>query len=192
MPHKFDPDHVARLLDPERAEWQDPETILPTLGLQSGMSMADLGCGPGFFSLPAARLVGPQGRVYAIDVQEPMLWRLQTRLIEAGVSNAIPVLSREDLIPLSSDSVDLVLLVNALHELDGDATLQEARRILRDSGRFGVVDWKKEPMEHGPPVEHRVSVDEARPWLRENGFIGKDVEVGPYHYGLLLAKVEKG
>ncbi len=192
MPHKFDPEHLERLTDPERVEWQDPFAILQTFGLQSGMSMADVACGPGFFSVPAAQLVGEGGRVYAIDVQEPMLWALQDRLLEKRVARVLPVLSREDLIPLASDSVDFALLVNALHELDGNATIREVRRLLRGNGRFGVVDWKKKPMERGPPVEHRVSEEEARTWLAKNGFAGEDMEVGPYHYGLNLSKVEKG
>ncbi|MFQ6012633.1 MAG: class I SAM-dependent methyltransferase [Thermoplasmata archaeon] len=192
MPHKFDPDHLERLQDPERLEWQDPTAILQTFGLRSGMSLADVGCGPGFFSLPAGGLVGATGRVYAIDVQETMLWALQRRLVENHIDNVLPVLSREELIPLASASVDFVLLVNALHELDGDATLQEGRRLLREGGHFGLVDWKKEPMEHGPHVEHRVSVDEARARLAKNGFFGEEVEVGPFHYGLRLARDEKG
>ncbi|MDX1535086.1 MAG: methyltransferase domain-containing protein [Thermoplasmata archaeon] len=192
MPHKFDPEHLERLTDPERLEWQDPPAILRAMGLRSGMTLADVGCGTGFFSLPAGDLVGPAGRVYAVDMQEAMLWALQGRIVKHGATRVLPVLSREDVIPLPSGSVDRALLVNALHELDGDATLQEVRRILRGDGRFGVVDWKKEPMEHGPPVEHRIAVEEARAWLAEAGFEGEDVEVGPYHYGLLLSKVEKG
>ncbi|MFQ5986216.1 MAG: class I SAM-dependent methyltransferase [Thermoplasmata archaeon] len=164
--------------------------ILRAFGLRSGMTLADVGCGPGFFSLPAAGLVGKEGRVYAIDVQEPMLWALQDRLLKAGVHNVLPVLSWEDLIPLSSDSVDVALLVNALHELDGDTTLRETHRLVREDGRLGVVDWKKEPMEEGPPLEHRVSVDDARAALAGNGFDGEEVEVGPFHYGLLLKRVE--
>ncbi len=192
MPHKFDPENLAVLTDPERVEWQDPLAILRAFGLRSGMSMADVGCGPGFFSLPAAELVGDRGRVYAIDMQEAMLWALQDRLLENRVARVLPVLSREDLIPLPSDSVDFALLVNALHELDGNATIQEVRRLLGDDGRFGVVDWKKEPMDRGPPVEHRIAVDDARAWMAENGYEGEDMEVGPYHYGLLLSAVEKG
>jgi ubiquinone/menaquinone biosynthesis C-methylase UbiE len=192
MPHKFDPEHLERLTDPERSEWQDPVAILRTLGLESGMSMADVGCGPGFFSLPAADLVGNAGRVYAIDMEETMLWALQERLLQKNVQRVLPVLSREDLIPLSSGSVDRALLVNVLHELDGEATLSEVWRLLRGDGRFGVVDWKKEPTEHGPPLEHRISASEAQAFLAKNGFVGEPVDVGPYHYGLLLSKVEKG
>lgn len=191
MAHKFDPAHRDRLHDPERRTWQDPEAILPALGLERGIAAADVGCGTGFFALPAAALVGPTGRVYAIDMQEPMLWTLLERLREAGVENVLPVLSLEDLIPLPGDHVDFALLVNALHEVKGDGALREVRRILRPGGSFGVVDWKKEPMDRGPPVAHRLSREEAEKRLARVGFRGEVVEVGPFHYGLRL-RVEKG
>lgn len=191
MPHKFDPNHLEILQDPERVKWQDPVAILRAFDLRPGESVADVGAGPGFFSVPAAKMVGEGGRIYAVDMQEPMLWALQARLLEEGLSNVLPVLSLETLIPLPSSSVDLLLLVNTLHELEEDHTLAEAHRLLRPAGRMGLVDWKKEPMEHGPPVEHRLSLAEAQSRLERNGFAGKEVEVGPYHYGLRLARVEK-
>ena len=191
MAHKFDPAHAERLHDPERRSWQDPGAILPVLGLNEGMAAADVGCGTGFFALPAAALVGPAGRVYAIDMQEPMLWTLLERLREAGLENVLPVLSLEDVIPLPADHVDFALLVNALHEVKGDGALREVHRILRPGGTFGVVDWKKEPMERGPPVAHRIAQTEAEARLARIGFRGEAVDVGPFHYGL-RRRVEKG
>ncbi len=184
MAHKFDPAHRERLHDPERGTWQDPEAILRTLGVGRGMVLADVGCGTGFFALPAAAQVGPGGRVYGVDMQEEMLWSLQDRLQEEGVRNVLPVLSLEDVIPLPDGSADAALLVNALHELRGDGALHEVWRILRPGGFLGVVDWKKEPMERGPPLDHRLSLGEARARLEGVGFRLEEVDVGPYHYGL--------
>lgn len=192
MAHKFDPANREILHDPERRTWQDPEAILRAFGLLRGMAVADVGCGTGFFALPAAQMVGPEGRVYAADMQEEMLWALMDRLREENVRNVLPVLSLEDLIPLPDTSVDFALLVNALHELRGDGALREVHRILRPHGVLGVVDWKKEAMERGPPVEHRLSLGEARERLARNGFAGEEAEVGPFHYGLLLPRAEKG
>lgn len=188
MAHKFDPAHGERLHDPERRRWQDPEAILDAFGVVAGMALADVGCGTGFFALPAAARVGREGRVYAVDMQEEMLWGLQDRLREAGVRNVLPVLSLEDLIPLPEASVDATLLVNALHELRGDGGLQEVLRILRPGGVLGVVDWKKEAMERGPPLDHRLSLEEALARLEGLGFRVEVVEVGPYHYGVRAEK----
>lgn len=189
MAHKFDAANRHKLHDPQRRQWQNPDAILPALGLEEGMTVADVGCGTGFFALPAARLVGTTGRVYAIDMQEEMLWTLMERIREAGATNVLPVLSLEDLIPLPTAHLDLAVLVNALHEVRGDGALQEVHRILRPTGYFGVVDWKKEPMERGPPVDHRLSLEEAKERLRGCGFQASEVGVGPFHYGLRATKV---
>lgn len=183
MAHKFDPTHKEHLHDPERRTWQDPDAILGAFGVAPGMVVADVGCGTGYFALPAAARVGPEGRVYAVDMQEEMLWSLQDRLHQEGVRNVLPVLSLEDVIPLPDATADAALLVNALHELRGDGTLGEIWRLLRPGGFLGVVDWKREPMERGPPPDHRLSLGEARNRLEGLGFRPKAVEVGPYHYG---------
>ncbi len=184
MAHKFDPSRKDILHSPDRLQWQDPEAILESFGLRPGMVLADVGCGTGFFSIPASKMVGPEGRVYGVDMQEEMLWNFQSRLVEAGVNNVLPVLSLEDAIPLPSGSVDMILLVNTLHELSGDATLLEIGRILRPGGFLGVVDWQKESMEMGPPVEHRLSLEEAEEKMRSLGYSVREVEVGPHHYGI--------
>ncbi len=147
-----------------------------------------MGCGTGFFSIPASRIVGPKGRVYAIDMQEEMLWSLQERLLEEKVEGVLPILSSEDSIPLPESRVDAVLLVNALHELRGDGTLREIRRILKPGGLLAVVDWDRRPMEVGPPLEHRLSLEEAKARLRSMGFKVEVVEVGDLHYGIRATK----
>jgi ubiquinone/menaquinone biosynthesis C-methylase UbiE len=184
MAHKFDPSRKEMLDSPDRMKWQNPDSILKAFGVEEGMTLADVGCGTGFFSVPAARMVGAHGRVYGVDMQEEMLWSLQARLLKEGIENVLPILSTEEVIPLPSSSIDAVLLVNTLHELVGDATLLEIIRILRPEGFLAAVDWKKEPMEMGPPLEHRLSVGEAVKSLADRGLLAMDVEVGPLHYGL--------
>lgn len=183
MAHKFDPSHRDRLDSPERKEWQDPERILRDFGLEPGTRLADVGCGTGYFAIPAARRLGPKGCVYAIDVQEEMLWALQERLVAAQIGGVLPVLSTETAIPLPDGHVDAALLINALHELSGDSTLREIHRLLRPGGFLGVADWRKESMDRGPPVEHRLSETEAAHRLQVTGFEPQPLEVGPLHYG---------
>ncbi len=191
MAHKFDPSAKELLDSPDRAEWQNPETILSAFEVGRSMVLADIGCGTGYFSLPAAKVVGPEGRVYGVDMQEEMLWSLQARLLKEGVRNVLPVLSLEEVVPLPDSSVDAVLLVNTLHELAGEGTLKEAHRILRSGGFLAVVDWKKEPMEMGPPLEHRLSLEEAKDRLSSRGFMVQEVAVGALHYGVRAEKERK-
>jgi SAM-dependent methyltransferase len=85
---QFSPD------DPERRQWQDPDQILTTIGLKPGMVFVDMGCGDGYFALPAARMVGPEGRVYANDIDDGAIERLRQRAAQEGLGNLAEVLEK--------------------------------------------------------------------------------------------------
>jgi ubiquinone/menaquinone biosynthesis C-methylase UbiE len=183
--HKFDVAHREYLDSAERRSYLDPTRIFRGFGLKPGNRVADIGSGTGFFAIPAARIVGPEGRVYAVDLAPEMLEDLQAKLAQEPVPNLEVVRSTEDRIPLGDDSVDFAFLACVLHELDGPGTLLECRRILTPTGRLGVVDWRKEDMAFGPPKAHRLNEDEARSILRDAGFKPiKTFEAGRYHYGI--------
>jgi ubiquinone/menaquinone biosynthesis C-methylase UbiE len=190
MSHKFDPTHMARLESPERRRFLDPDRILEAIGVRPGAIIADISCGPGFFSMPAARAVGPEGTIYAIDLAPEMLQRVEERAREEGFGNVVPVQASESGSPVKDGSCDLALAVNVLHETeDRVAFLVEARRILRDGGALAVVEWKKEPTEKGPPVDERVSSGEIAAWAKAAGFDRFSVfEAGPYSNGMLCRK----
>ncbi len=193
MAHKFDPKGADKLERPERLEWQPPEAVLSALGLQPGETLVDVGCGPGYFAIPAAKLVGATGRVYAVDISLEMLMRLGQRLYAEGLANVQPVLSRETNIPLPDGCADAALLANVLHEAeDRVALLAEVRRLVRPGGRLLVVDWVREPTPHGPPLEERLDPAEVE---KEAGTAGWTVEgtasVGPYHWALRLGNAPR-
>ncbi len=188
MPHKFDAAWASILEDEERKEFLPPVEILKRIGVREGITFADIGCGTGYFTIPAAELVG-RGRIFAIDVQEEMLELLKKKI--EGMENITIVKSSEDTIPLPSESVDIAFMGDVLHELVGDATLREAYRILRHGGVLGVVDWKKEEMEIGPPFEDRLSIEEAKAMIERVGFsVTESFEIPPYHYCLIAKKGE--
>ncbi len=183
--HKFDAAHRAYLDSEERRSYLDPPAILRAFAIRPGMRIADVGSGTGFFALPAAAIVGPKGRVYAVDLSPDMLEDLQGKLPRVPERNVEAVRSTEDRIPLPDTSVDFVFMACVLHELDGPATLLEARRILVPKGRLGIVDWKKEDMKFGPPKAHRLDEDEARAVLADAGFAPvRTFEAGAHHYGI--------
>ncbi len=183
--HKFDVAHRAYLDSEERQGYLDPERILRTFRVTEGMRLADIGAGTGFFAIPAARLVGLEGHVYAVDLSAEMLEDLQGKLARDGIENLEAMRSTEDRIPLRDASVDFAFLACVLHELDGPGTLLEARRILTTQGRLGIVDWKKEEMPFGPPRAHRLDEREARAILADAGFRPtRTFEAGAYHYGI--------
>ena len=186
MPHRFDPSHADRLLSPERRQMQDPDAILDALDVSKGMHLADVGCGPGFFTLPAAERVGGEGQVYALDVQREMVERVEERAAAASLGNVRALLSKEAELPLPSGTVDIALLANVLHEAPDRVTfLAEIGRTLRPGGALGVVDWRKEEMPMGPPFADRLSPDQVEADLRAAGFeVEGPFSAGPRHYGI--------
>ncbi len=87
MPHKFDPARLARLMSDERRRELPPDRILLRAGLGAGQTLVDIGCGPGFFVLPAARIVGPRGRVIGLDTSPVMVAELRKNARAAGLAN---------------------------------------------------------------------------------------------------------
>ena len=82
MMHWNSPEYEA-----ERRKWQDPEAILEEIGLHAGMTFIDVGCGSGFFALPAARMVGKTGKVYGIDISSSAIDTLRERAAQEGLTN---------------------------------------------------------------------------------------------------------
>jgi len=187
MAHKFNPEHIARLLSEERTKAIDPEKVLRDAGLKEGDFFADIGSGPGFFTVPAARIVGFKGMAFAIDTQKEMLLDLRDR---NPPDNIVLLLSEEDNIPIGDSETDFALLAYMLHETAMmDAFLKEVRRVVRPGGTVLVIDWKKQKEEHGPPEEERLTEDEVTGLLSGAGFSVESVtELNPSHYRVLARR----
>lgn len=168
MAHKFSPESIERLLSEERHQRLKPKQLLQGLGLGKAMVVADVGCGPGFFTIPAATVVGRTGIVYAIDVQEQMLRMLKRRTRR---KNVVPIHSKENRIPLKASVADFSILAYVLHEATNRLRfLKEVRRIMKKGGRLVLIDWKKKRQQQGPPFDERVSVKEATGLVKDAGF----------------------
>jgi ubiquinone/menaquinone biosynthesis C-methylase UbiE len=180
---------IAMQEEPGRLAWQKPDQVLDALALQRGQVVCDIGAGPGYFSLRAAKRVGATGRVFAVDVDPHILDALRTRIERAAAHNVTPVLAlpADPLLPPAT--CDLVLVVDTYHHFpDGAAYLRRLVATLRPRGRIVNIDWQKRPTAIGPPVEHRVSreaflADAAKAGLRavaEPTFL-------PHQYFVILA-----
>jgi ubiquinone/menaquinone biosynthesis C-methylase UbiE len=195
VPHKFDPTRMAVLMSEERHRRQPPEDLLRAVGVGPGSRLADIGCGPGFYALPAARMVGAAGRVFALDVQPAMVARVREAATAQGLENVEAAVSAEDRLPLPDGVADIALLANVLHECaDRPALLREVRRVLVPGGRVAVVEWRKEPTGMGPPLEERLSEDDVREALAAAGF-GQPAALdaattGPTHFGLVATRAD--
>jgi len=173
----------------ERRKWQDPETILLDIGLREGFTFVDLGCGDGFFAIPAAELVGKKGRVYAVDADRKAVGGLKKKCAIEGLGNLTVKVGRAEETIFCQACADIVFFGIVLHDFnDPAAVLKNARIMLRAAGRLIDLDWKKEPMELGPPAEIRFSEEEATRLIESAGLTIETVkESGPYHY-LIIAK----
>lgn len=181
-------DAAALLEAPERREKQDPERLWEKVGLREGDVVVDVGAGSGFFSFPAARRVGPAGRVYAVDVSEELVGLLRERATSRKAGNVAPVLSTPTHIPIEDAVADVAILANVLHGIPPE-TVDEAVRLLRPGGRLVNLDWKKQRTEGGPPVRHRLTAEEATRTLAAHGMTPVDsFDLGPDHYVLVFER----
>lgn len=189
MPHKFDVANVEILESPERLQFLNPDVILDKVGLGKEMVLADLGCGTGYFTIPASRRVK---KVYALDVQQGMLDILRENIQKQKIGNMEAILSEEAHIPLPDSSVDVLLMGNVFHELeDRNSILKEVKRILSGEGKLVIVDWKKVEMDFGPPIEERLTAEEVISICKDNGFEAlEQSDAGLYNYLLIFGKTE--
>jgi ubiquinone/menaquinone biosynthesis C-methylase UbiE len=125
-----------------RDGWQQPERVIEALGIEPGDRVADLGAGSGYFTLRLANAVGPDGRVYAVDVDEEMNEYLRTRVEQAGVAKVDVILGRFEDPLLPDGGIDLVLTVDTYHHIDGrPAYFRRLQRDLAPGGRVAVIDY---------------------------------------------------
>jgi len=122
-------------------EWLSEHSteVLETAGIREGVVVADFGCGSGSYTIPAARLTGGSGKVYALDQDQTALDKVQTKAATAGLRHVETVLSLSQSIDFVDGSVDLVLFHDVLHLIDQRATLfDSAYRTLKPGGRVSI------------------------------------------------------
>ena len=157
MPTKFDPDNKDLLLSKDR---MDPHRLISLIPILPYHQVADIGCGPGYFTVPLAKFVF-DGRVFALDVQQEMLDATQKAVDAVRLSNVEVTLSEEKKLPLESDSLDGALLAFVLQEASSARMLlREAKRCLKKSGWLAILEWYKREMDDGPPLGQRIDEDE--------------------------------
>lgn len=173
----------------------DASAVLRSAGLGPDMQYADLGCGPlGHFVFPAAEIVGPNGRVYAVDILKSSLSAVESRMHIEALNNISLVwgdFERPGGVGIPPASLHLISVVNIISVLMRTReALDEIRRLLGPGGRVLLVDWKRERTAIGPPVEHRVSREEAEVAMTRAGFVLKHAfDAGPYHWAQVFSCV---
>jgi ubiquinone/menaquinone biosynthesis C-methylase UbiE len=155
MSHVFKGDH-SKLDNEQRRREFPPDQILKQAGVKPGDTVIDFGAGIGYFAIPAARMVGKAGTVYAIDFSEGMIKAMRRK--SRGLVN-IEIL-QQDYIPDTPS--DIILGINILHEVsDPQLFIDDCKKYLKEGGSLTIIDWHKKVTGQGPPVEKRISKDEA-------------------------------
>jgi ubiquinone/menaquinone biosynthesis C-methylase UbiE len=177
----------------EAKSFIQPEELWREVGLQAGQIVVHLGCGAGFYVVPAAKIVGDSGKVIGIDLLAPLLEETEGRAKRQGVSEVVHTIRANLDLPqgstLAAASADWVLVANILHQSDPAAILAEAARIIRPAGKVAVLDWDVVATPLGPPAEVRVAPAVAKQQAEAAGLVvTKEWRPSPYHYGLLLRR----
>ncbi|SDF88637.1 Methyltransferase domain-containing protein [Halorubrum xinjiangense] len=179
--------------------WPTPGATLRELGLAPGRSVAEVGCGSGYFALPAARIVEP-APVYAVDVDEALLDELDALAEKQAIENVVPVHGdARNLTELLPDPVDALVVANTFHGVDDRSGFVEgAFEAVAPGGSLIVVNWHDRPREattvgnepRGPPTELRMPPEEtAEAVSRAAAFeLDRRVELPPYHYALVFRR----
>ncbi|MDO8594180.1 MAG: methyltransferase domain-containing protein [bacterium] len=173
--------------------FSDPSHTIAQFELQSGSHVADLGAGTGTLAITIARAVGEAGKVYAIEVQKPLLEKLKNHAKESRVHNIEALwgdIERLNGTHLKDRTVDAAVASNVLFQVEHkDGFVAEIKRILKPGGRVLVVDWRESYRGMGPHIDHVVTEVEAKRIFEQGGFtLVKKIDAGAHHYGLIFKK----
>lgn len=161
---------IERLLRPERLEILDPFRVLSHCPVNPRDTVADVGCGPGYFTLPLAKFL-VNGKVYALDTSDEMVEACQGRLDGARMGNAEVMKCEEYDFPLASGSVDGLFIAFVVHHpSDRVRFLGAAKEMLKPGGWCFILEWHKKETESGPPQNARITPEELGQIAQDSGF----------------------
>lgn len=157
-----------KLVNKDREEILNRDKFFEIAELNKNEVWVDFGCGLGYFTLPLATKVK---KVYAIDISDEMLNVCRKRAEENSIYNIEYINSDGNLSAVKSNSIEKLLIVNVLHELNNRENLvREMNRVLKIKRKVFVIDWKYEELDFGPPLEHRITSQQVVHDFITNGF----------------------
>jgi predicted methyltransferase len=185
--------------DRNRDSWQRPAEVFDAMSLKAGHRVADIGCGSGYFTFRLAARVGPEGKVFAVDIEPKTIDKVRQRKENEKLVQVEPVLGASNDPRLPSD-IDSVLIVDTYHEFrEYDQMLQAVFRALKPGGRLVIIDGEG-PSGRVRTEYHRLHVipdDLVQKEVVRNGFSFKekrpgfdDAEYGKKMYFLVFEKPE--
>lgn len=170
-----------------------PEKVLHEIGLDAGMSVVDYASGAGHWSLSAAKIVGPKGRVLALENDINMLNLLRSRAEVQKLSNIeIEEIELEKGVSKEAKPSDVVIVSNILHLIDNKGLFaKKASELLVPGGKLVLVDWIARKTLFGPPIELRVREEDAISIFEGVGLtLGSALVTGLDHFGIIFQNGE--
>lgn len=183
----------AEWLDREtREKEEEPQKAIAQFHLKPGMMVGDVGAGTGYYSIRMAKLVGPEGIVYANDIQPGMLQRLTAKANTAHVNNIVTVLGTESDPKLPAEKLDLVILVDVYHEFSRPQQMLDGiRESLKPGGELVLLEYRKEDPNVPIRPEHKMSVNEVKAEVLPEGFtFEKVVDKLPWQHIIFFRRPE--
>ena len=174
----------------ERDRWQMPEQVVSALALKKGEVVADIGAGSGYFTMRLARAVGPQGKVYAVDIAPKALDSIERHARDEQLTNIEVIVSRKDDPLLPPGSLDVAFFCETIHEIDDRVPFyRKIRTAMKRAGRLVLIEFSTgEGSAQGKQVSRATAVREAESagfrLVREEKFL-------PQQYFLIFGKVTK-
>ncbi len=171
-------------------KWHHPEISFESLGLNEGMTFMDIGCGYGFFTIPAAQIVGETGKVYAVDIDSASINQLQRDAVKKGLQNIHTEIAEAEETVFCMACADIVFYNTVLHDFrDPARVLRNANVMLKPSGKVVNIDWKKKTTAFGPPLQIRFSEEQVAGLLTQTGFAVERVEDLESDFYIVTAKL---
>jgi len=197
--HPLSGRRYAQTMGVEGADWldrserdleEDPDRAINVLKIEKGSTVADVGAGSGYMTIKLSKKVGPQGKVYANDIQPGMLDLLNKRLVKSKITNVTTVLGTQDDPKLPAGALDLILMVDVYHELSQpQVMLRQLRAALKPGGRLVLLEYRKEDPDVPIRPEHKMSVADAKLEVEAEGFtLTKTNEDLPRQHILIFTK----
>ena len=159
------------LIRSNRDQEENASDSFVQLKLKDGMTVCDLGCGNGYWTIPMAKKVGATGKVLAVDIQQEMLQKLDVRAAKEKIQNIQPVLGDIDDPNLPMNEVDLLLMVDVYHEFSHpESMLWSIRRSLTDTGVVALLEYREEDRKVPIKPLHKMSKQQIMKEYKANGF----------------------
>jgi|TARA_Y100000031_G_scaffold117137_1_gene129968 ubiquinone/menaquinone biosynthesis C-methylase UbiE len=163
-------DFIRRLLAPERAQDLDTFAVLTFSGINLHDTVADIGCGPGFFTVPLAKYL-VNGNLYALDIDNEMLAACRESVAQARLGNVEVLKCGEFDFPLDPGSLNGAFLAFMIHHSPDKARLLGAvRELIHPRGWCTILEWYRKETEEGPPLERRLDPAEMEALATQAGF----------------------